>query len=98
MNAPPYIGLRALGGEPLEGRNPVRMVFLDEAGYSAHEPFAVRAGVIVHADEQWRPVQERLNALAADLSLMIRCSSSTPQTSYTVQEISLASATASRSA
>ncbi len=44
----------------------MRVVFLDEAGKSnrSDEPFTVVAGVIVHADEDWLPVERHLEALA----------------------------------
>ena len=38
----------------------MRFVFLDEGGISSHEPVAVVAGVIVHADEQLVPLEREL--------------------------------------
>jgi hypothetical protein len=44
----------------------MRMVYLDEAGISnpAHEPHVVVAGVIIHADRQWKAVELHLNDMA----------------------------------
>jgi hypothetical protein len=54
---------RALFGAPLEGSNPVRYVYLDEAGTSANEPVSVVAGVIIHPDTQWRAVESAIHGL-----------------------------------
>jgi hypothetical protein len=59
MRAPSYQP-RALGGGPLKGDKPVRFIYADEAGTSHGEPIAVVAGVIVHADTQWRPLEAAL--------------------------------------
>ena len=56
------VGL-AFGGGKLAGHQLVRFVFLDEAGISKHEPYAVVAGVMVHGDTQVIPLEEHLNAL-----------------------------------
>src|SRR5689334_2437387 len=55
-------GRPALGGGPLIGDKIVRMVFLDEAGTGnpAKEPFVVVAGVIIHADQQWKAIENHL--------------------------------------
>lgn len=41
----------------------MRYVYIDEAGTSAHEPIAVVVGLIVDADEQWKPVRHYLDYL-----------------------------------
>lgn len=57
---------RALGGGPLCGDKLVRLVYLDESGTgdAAKEPDIIVAGVIVHADKQWKLVEQRLSELA----------------------------------
>lgn len=57
----------AFGGGELSGDRIVRIAYLDEAGISnqSHEPIAVVAGVIVHADQQWLTVQKALDDIAA---------------------------------
>ena len=42
---------------------PVRFVYIDESGISIHETFLVVAGVIIHADSQWIPTEQRIRAL-----------------------------------
>lgn len=44
----------------------MRIAYLDEAGISnpAHEPYLVVAGIILHADEHWRPIEEHFRAIA----------------------------------
>lgn len=44
----------------------MRIAYLDEAGISnpQHEPYLVVAGVILHADEHWKPLEEHFRALA----------------------------------
>ena len=66
MNAP--LHGRSFVGGPLLGDNIVRMVFLDEAGTGKpeEEPYLVVAGVIVHADKQWKPIERRLEKLWYD--------------------------------
>lgn len=46
----------------------MRVVYLDEAGISnpKDEPFVVVAAVVLHGDEQCRPVEDHLQALARD--------------------------------
>ena len=41
----------------------MRFVFLDEGGISSHEPIAVVAGIVVHADEQLVPLERELARL-----------------------------------
>lgn len=48
-------------GAPLEGDQPVRYVFIDEAGISANEPVRIVAGIIVHADKQCAPTEAAVN-------------------------------------
>lgn len=59
------MSLRALLGGELKGDKLVRFAYLDEAGISSfkHEPVAVVAGVIVHADRQWRSLYEHFEDL-----------------------------------
>lgn len=45
----------------------VRFVYLDEAGTSAKEPVTVVAGIIVHADTQWRPAEADVNRIVKDM-------------------------------
>jgi hypothetical protein len=44
------------------------MVHLDEAGIGnpKHEPWVVVAGVAVHADDQWRSLEQYLTTMADD--------------------------------
>jgi hypothetical protein len=64
-NGQPW-GARSFGGGILEGNKLVRIAYLDEAGISnpAHEPWIVVGGIILHADEHWRPLEEHFRALA----------------------------------
>ncbi|MEQ8556807.1 MAG: DUF3800 domain-containing protein [Henriciella sp.] len=57
--------VRAFGGGPLHGSKWVRIAFLDETGISniEHEPFAIVAGVIVHGDTDYLPLETRLAEL-----------------------------------
>jgi Protein of unknown function (DUF3800) len=57
---------RSFTGHQVERQNLVRMVHLDEAGISnpKHEPFVVVAGVVVHADKQWKDLERYLDELA----------------------------------
>jgi hypothetical protein len=66
MSAEIMGGRRALGGGVLRGENLVRFAYLDDAGTGkiAADPNAVIAGVIVHADRQWREIDAHLNGLA----------------------------------
>jgi hypothetical protein len=56
---------RGFGGAILQGGKLVRIAYLDEAGISnrSQEPYLVVAGIILHGDEQWRPLEERLRAI-----------------------------------
>jgi hypothetical protein len=65
----------ALGGGSLEGTHLVRFAYLDEAGTSANlnEPILVVASVLVNADEQWIPVEQRL------LEIVEKCRKIKPQ-------------------
>ena len=58
----------ALGGGPLEGNRLVRFAYIDEAGISdkRHEPVLVVAGVLVHADTQWKTLEACLAKIAND--------------------------------
>ncbi len=66
--ARPLETILSLSGVPLDGGNLVRMVYLDEAGISnpEHEPFIVVAGVIIHADCQWKAIEAHIRSLVAD--------------------------------
>lgn len=65
MNAPLNISARCLGGGLLQGGKLVRIAYLDEAGLSnpLQEPYLVVAGIILHADEHWRPLEEHLRSI-----------------------------------
>ncbi len=54
---------RAFFGGRLEGRIPVRFIYLDEAGTSAKEPVSVVAGIILHADTQYGAAEDALHAV-----------------------------------
>lgn len=60
MNSP-----RAFGGGRLYGDRIVRMVYIDEAGISANEPFLVVAAILVDADRQLIAVQRHLDKLVS---------------------------------
>jgi hypothetical protein len=53
----------SLSGACAEGKKLVRFLFLDESGISIHEPILVVAGVTIHVDSQWEPINARLKAL-----------------------------------
>lgn len=57
--------LRAFGGGELKGEKLVRFAYLDESGIGdpKTEPSVVIAGVIVHADSQWRALHEYFQEL-----------------------------------
>lgn len=59
--------IRAFGGGPLLGSDAVRYVHVDEAGISRREPYAVVAGIVTHADKQWRALNQYLSDMADDL-------------------------------
>jgi hypothetical protein len=52
-------------GAQLVGEKLVRIAYLDEAGKSKHEeePYLVVAGIILHGDEHWRPLEEHMRAI-----------------------------------
>jgi hypothetical protein len=54
--------IRAFGGGDLAGDQPVRIVYLDEAGNGseADDHYLVVAGVMIHADTQWGAISKRL--------------------------------------
>jgi hypothetical protein len=58
---------RSLSGVPLAGDRLVRFLYLDEAGTSAQEPVALVAGVVVHADQQWRVLERHISGLVAEV-------------------------------
>jgi hypothetical protein len=62
------IGPLSLSGHPLKGDRIVRLVYLDEAGISniKEEPFLVVAGVIIHSDNQWKMVENRLSEIVIE--------------------------------
>ncbi len=43
------------------------MIYLDESGVSPDEPFLVVAGVVIHADKQWKAIEKYLHDMADDL-------------------------------
>lgn len=55
--------IQSIYGVPLEKRNLVRLTFMDEAGISANEPFAIVSGVIVHGDNQLDAVEYYLSKI-----------------------------------
>jgi hypothetical protein len=55
--------LHAFGGGPLLGDRLVRIVYMDEAGISQHEPITVVGGVIVHGDTQLNLIEHHLVGL-----------------------------------
>jgi hypothetical protein len=55
--------LRCFGGGRLADGNPLRYVYLDEAGTSAREQIAIVAGVVIHAETEWRPLNDYLEFL-----------------------------------
>lgn len=63
------MSIRALGGGALDGDRLVRFVYLDESGIgnAKQERFVVTAGVMVHADVQWKPLEEFLQALVEEV-------------------------------
>ncbi len=54
----------SLSGDPLAGNKLVRFAFIDEAGTSKYDPYAVVAGVVVHGDDELIPLEEHLEGLA----------------------------------
>lgn len=50
----------SLFGGPLSGDSLVRIIYVDEAGISAHEPVTVVVGVIVHGDTQLLPAMHAI--------------------------------------
>jgi hypothetical protein len=57
---------QSFSGSPLDLYNrKVRLAYLDEAGISnsEHEPYLVVAGVIINADQDWRPLQRHLQSI-----------------------------------
>lgn len=57
---------RSISGTPLAGGRLVRFIYVDEAGTSAREPFAVVAGIMVHADSQWRRLEQMVSDLVSE--------------------------------
>lgn len=60
--------VRAIWGGELAGDRMTRFLYLDESGVAnpGQEPWVVVAGIIIHADRQWKLLEERLSALADD--------------------------------
>ena len=48
---------------PLLGKNLVRLVYLDEAGSDQHAPVLFAGGVLIHGDEEWPIIDQRILAL-----------------------------------
>jgi hypothetical protein len=44
----------------------VRLIYTDEAGTSAKEPVCVVASVIVHGDQQWRPLENEVQRIVKE--------------------------------
>lgn len=44
----------------------MRLIYTDEAGTSAKEPVCVVAAVIVHGDQQWRPLEAEIRRIIAE--------------------------------
>ena len=61
----------ALGGGPLDGDKLVHFIYLDESGTGdpQHESHVVVAGVMVHADKQWKKVERELIDMADAFAL-----------------------------
>lgn len=59
--------VRAFGGGRLLGSNAVRFAHLDEAGTSRKERYAVVAGIVSHADKQWKALNQYLSDMMDDL-------------------------------
>lgn len=60
------LNFRGFAGAPIDVWNRrVRLVYLDEAGISNpdDEPYLVVAGVIVNADQDWRPLDQHLKSI-----------------------------------
>lgn len=53
-------GSRSFSGHSLDGDRRLRLVYLDEAGTSTHEPVTVVAGVIINADRDWKKLENYL--------------------------------------
>ena len=45
----------------------MRLVYLDELGIAASEPYVVVAGAIVHADRQWKALEKYLHDMVEDV-------------------------------
>jgi Protein of unknown function (DUF3800) len=56
-------GPLSLSGVDLDGECPMRFVYADESGISVNETILVVAGVIIHADSQWIPTEQRIRSL-----------------------------------
>lgn len=65
------MSIRALGGGELKGNKLVRFAYLDESGTGdpAKEPYVVVAGVLVHADKQWKALERYISDMADDFAL-----------------------------
>ncbi|HEU0048014.1 MAG TPA: DUF3800 domain-containing protein [Nitrososphaera sp.] len=56
-------GPLSLSGAEIEGQLLVRYIYADESGISANEQILVVAGVIIHSDSQWDPVERQILSL-----------------------------------
>ncbi len=63
MPTPTQTECNPLRPSRLCGTKLVRLAFLDESGRSRREPFLVVAGMIIHGDHDYRPLEERLKAI-----------------------------------
>jgi hypothetical protein len=63
------MSIRALGGGALDGDRLVRFVYLDESGIgnAKDDRFVVTAGVVVHADVHWKPLEQYLLDLVDEM-------------------------------
>lgn len=56
----------ALSRSTLAEGSLVRLIYTDEAGTSAKEPVCVVAAIIVHGDQQWRPLEAEMRRIIAE--------------------------------
>lgn len=63
MNEQRRIGVRAIGGFPLEGKKLLRVLYLDETGHDKRSNVTCVAGLIINCDTQWRALAEDVEQL-----------------------------------
>ncbi len=49
-----------------------RLIYLDEAGVSSNEPVSIVAGVIVHSDNDWKPLESAINHVKRHVPIHLR--------------------------